>query len=247
MMEELLKWIGDKEEILIEKENEPIPDDDYEEVMKLLEDHKGFQEEMAKKQPTYDRLTKSVKRRGSVVPAASASPVQVQVTPEHKQGRRPSSRIPKLASPATSFTRERSRDKLTSPGSSFTRSGSTTLDKNHPALLHLSKRWQHLWLLSMERLRRLQEKLERIAIVSTTPCRTGELFYEIFAVVRKRESFLEMKFVTHAVSLFYLSCTLYKEERPSCRCAVSFRLFSTPSSLWMVILFSVNKCFKMCR
>ena len=170
MMEELLQWIGEKEEILIEKENEPIPDDDYEQVMKLLEDHKGFQEEMAKKQPTYDRLTKSVKRRGSVAPAAAASPVQAQVTPDNKQGRR-GSRIPKLtSSPASSFTRERSRDKLTlvtSPGSSFTRSGSTTLDKNHPALLHLSKRWQHLWLLSMERLRRLQEKLERIAIVST--------------------------------------------------------------------------------
>ncbi|CAH3155672.1 unnamed protein product, partial [Pocillopora meandrina] len=122
MMEELLQWIGEKEEILIEKENEPIPDDDYEQVMTLLEDHKGFQEEMAKKQPTYDRLTKSVKRRGSKLTL------------------------------------------VTSPGSSFTRSGSTTLDKNHPALLHLSKRWQHLWLLSMERLRRLQEKLERIAI-----------------------------------------------------------------------------------
>ena len=178
MMEELMQWIGKKEEILIEKENEPIPDDDYEQVMRLLEDHKGFQEEMAKKQPTYDRLTKSVKRRGSAVPAA-ASPGQAQITPEHKQGRRGSSRIPKLASPATSFTRERSRDKLTlitSPGSSFTRSGSATLDKNHPALLHLSKRWQHLWLLSMERLRRLQEKLERIAIVSTVAYKMRDSF-----------------------------------------------------------------------
>ena len=165
MMEELLQWIDVKEGILIEKENEPIPDDDYEEVMKLLDDHKGFQEEMAKKQPTYDRLTKSVKRRSSVAPAAAPAPVTPQPTPEHKQGRR-GSKIPKLASPASSFTRERSREKLTSPGSSFTRSGSTSLDKNHPALLHLSKRWQHLWLLSMERLRRLQEKLERIAIVS---------------------------------------------------------------------------------
>ena len=168
-MGELLQWIDEKEEVLIGKENEPIPDDDYEQVVKLLDEHKGFQEEMAKKQPTYDRLTKSVKRRGSVVPTAAA-PVTSHATPEPKQGRR-GSKIPKLASPATSFTRERSRDKLTSPGSSFTRSGSATIDKNHPALLHLSKRWQHLWLLSMERLRRLQEKLERIAIVST------ELFY----------------------------------------------------------------------
>ena len=172
MMEELLQWIGEKEEVLIEKESEPIPDDDYEQVMKLLDEHKDFQEEMAKKQPTYDKLTKSVKRRGSVAPASNAAPpppvTSSQVTPDYKQGGRRGSKIPKLtpASPSTSFTRERSRDKLTSPGSSFTRSGSATMDKNHPALLHLSKRWQHLWLLSMERLRRLQEKLERIAIVS---------------------------------------------------------------------------------
>ena len=165
MMEELLQWIDTKEGILIEKENEPIPDDDYEEVARLLNDHKGFQEEMATKQPTYDRLTKSVKRRGSVAPVVASAPLTSQSTPEHKQGRR-GSKIPKLASPGTSFTRERSREKLISPGSSFTRSGSTTLDKNHPALLHLSKRWQHLWLLSMERLKRLQELLDRIAIVS---------------------------------------------------------------------------------
>lgn len=163
MMEELLQWIDTKEGILIEKENEHIPDDDYEQVVRLLEDHKGFQEEMATKQPTYDRLTKSVKRRGSVAPVVASAPVTSQSTPEHKQGRR-GSKIPKLASPGTSFTRERSREKLISPGSSFTRSGSTTLDKNHPALLHLSKRWQHLWLLSMERLKRLQELLDRIAI-----------------------------------------------------------------------------------
>ena len=159
MMEHLLHWITDKEQILVEKENEPVVEDDYEQIMKLLEDHKDFQEEMAKKQPTYDRLTKSVKRRSSVT----------QTTPEHKQGRRASSRIPKLASPASSFTREKSREKVlshTGSGSSFTRSGSYTHEKNHPGLALLSKRWQNLWLLSMERLRRLQERLERIAIVS---------------------------------------------------------------------------------
>lgn len=42
MMEELFNWIGRKEEILIEKENELILDDDYEQVMRLLEDYKGF-------------------------------------------------------------------------------------------------------------------------------------------------------------------------------------------------------------
>ena len=159
----------------IEKENEPIPEDDYEQVMKLLDDHKIFQEEMAKKQPTYDRLTKSVKRRGSAV--LTQAPV---ATPDHKQGRRGSSRIPKLASPASSFTREKSREKLLSrggSGSSFTRSSSYTRERSHPGLTVLSKRWQNLWLLSMERLRRLQEKLERIAIVRLPNL---QLFFPLF-------------------------------------------------------------------
>lgn len=214
MMEELLQWIGEKEEVLIEKESEPIPDDDYEQVMKLLDEHKDFQEEMAKKQPTYDKLTKSVKRRGSVAPVSNAAPppsvTSSQVTPDHKQGGRRGSKIPKLTptSPATSFTRERSRDKLTSPGSSFTRSGSATMEKNHPALLHLSKRWQHLWLLSMERLRRLQEKLERIAIVSAQRVcsvqyiivvRSGFVFYFEF---KRIENELGKQGYCHAVKMF---------------------------------------------
>ena len=41
MMEELLQWIDTKEGILIEKENEPIPDDDYEQVARLLDDQIG--------------------------------------------------------------------------------------------------------------------------------------------------------------------------------------------------------------
>ena len=125
---------------------------------------------MSKKQPTYDRLTKSSKRRNGHTPTPTS-------TPEAKPSRRGSSKIPKLASPSSSFARERSREKLlaSSPASgftrekertpSFTRSGSYTRDR-HPGVAHLSKRWQHLWLMSMERLRRLQERLEYLAIVS---------------------------------------------------------------------------------
>ena len=139
----------------------------------MLDEHKEFQEEMAKKQPTYDKLTKSAKRRQSV------APLGMTPEPPKSQARRGSSKIPKLGpggSPASSFTREKSRDKLTPSGAftkekqrtpSFTRSGSNTRDKGHPAMNHLTKKWQHLWLLAMERLRRLQEKLEHIAIVST--------------------------------------------------------------------------------
>ena len=138
---------------------------------------KVYQEDMSKKQPVYDRLTKSSKRRnGHGSPAPHA-------TPESKGGRRGSSKIPKAHSPSSSFAREKSREKLLSaspsPGytrekertPSFTRSGSYTRDR-HPGVALLSKRWQRLWLMSMERLRRLQERLEYLAIVSRLAVRT---------------------------------------------------------------------------
>lgn len=40
LMDELMKWIVVKEETLQEKEKEPIPEEDYEEVKRLLEEHK---------------------------------------------------------------------------------------------------------------------------------------------------------------------------------------------------------------
>lgn len=120
---------------------------------------------MAKKQPNYDRLTKSIKRRKSTARTPEPKTTPSRRTPGS------GSRIPRVSgSPATPGSRERSRDKLYSPAStytsdkertpSFTRSSSN----HHPAVSHLSKKWQHLWLLSMDRLRRLQERLERIAI-----------------------------------------------------------------------------------
>lgn len=121
---------------------------------------------MAKKQPNYDRLTKSIKRRGSATPrVAEIKPL----TPS----RRPvaGSRIPRASGSPATPTRERSRDKLlNSPANSFTREKERTpsftrsSSNTHPAVSHLSKKWQHLWLLSMDRLRRLQERLERISI-----------------------------------------------------------------------------------
>lgn len=43
LMDELLKWIEEKSDELNEKEKEPIPDEDYDEIQLLLDEHKvGF-------------------------------------------------------------------------------------------------------------------------------------------------------------------------------------------------------------
>ena len=152
---------------------------------------------MAKKQPNYDRLTKASKRRLSATK-----------TPEIKQTPRRTatgSRIPRTSpGSVTPVTRERSRDKLHSPGSSFTREKERTpsftrsgSNQHHPAVTHLSKKWQHLWLLSMERLRRLQERLDRIAIVS-----------------RASSSFQPCRFLFDIQTLFLFSETSLGEVQP---------------------------------
>jgi hypothetical protein len=41
----------------------------------------------------------------------------------------------------------------------FSRGHSFTRDRS-PARAHLAKHWQHLWLLSLERMRRIQERLD---------------------------------------------------------------------------------------
>ena len=43
----------------------------------------------------------------------------------------------------------------------FSRGHSFTRDKS-PARAHLAKHWQHLWLMSLERMRRIQERLDYI-------------------------------------------------------------------------------------
>ena len=43
----------------------------------------------------------------------------------------------------------------------FSRGHSFTRDKS-PARAHLAKHWQHMWLLSLERMRRIQERLDYI-------------------------------------------------------------------------------------
>ncbi len=61
MIEELMVWIATEEEILIESENMPLPDD-YDKLHEMLEELNQKQEEALSKQPDYDKVIKNAKK-----------------------------------------------------------------------------------------------------------------------------------------------------------------------------------------
>ena len=99
-----------------------------------------FQDNLTTKQPEYDQIMSSSKRRQVAEPA---------VTKKHE--------TPSKTRPGWSKTRIPRNTASSQPV--FNRGHSFTRDKS-PARAHLAKHWQHLWLLSLERMRRIQERLD---------------------------------------------------------------------------------------
>ena len=61
LIDELMSWITTEEEILIELDSIPLPDD-YDALFTLIEEHKQRQEKATFKQPDFDKIVKSAKR-----------------------------------------------------------------------------------------------------------------------------------------------------------------------------------------
>ena len=95
---------------------------------------------MTTRQPDYDKIMRSSKRR--------------QPATDSQKRDSPSKIRPAWSRTRTSRTSQSSQP-VFSRGHSFTR------DKS-PARANLAKHWQRLWLLSLERMRRIQEKLDYI-------------------------------------------------------------------------------------
>lgn len=102
-----------------------------------------FQDNLTTRQPDYDQIMRSSKRRQL---AAEPNATRKHETPSKVRPSWGKTRIPRNAP---------SSQPVFSRGHSFTR------DKS-PARAHLAKHWQHLWLLSLERLRKIQERLDYI-------------------------------------------------------------------------------------
>nr|KAF6362750.1 dystonin [Pipistrellus kuhlii] len=136
LLEALLTWLQWAETTLSDKDKEPIPQE-IEEVKALIAEHQTFMEEMTRKQPDVDKVTKTYKRR-------AADPSSLQ------------SHIPVL-------DKGRTGRKRYTPASNLYPSGSQTqIETKNPRVNLLVSKWQQVWLLALERRRKLNDALDRL-------------------------------------------------------------------------------------
>ncbi|XP_064217034.1 dystonin isoform X19 [Aotus nancymaae] len=135
LLEALLAWLQWAETTLTDKDKEVIPQE-IEEVKALIAEHQIFMEEMTRKQPDVDKVTKTYKRR-----AADPSSLQSHI-PVLDKGRAGRKRF---------------------PASSLYPSGSQTqIETKNPRVNLLVSKWQQVWLLALERRRKLNDALDRL-------------------------------------------------------------------------------------
>ncbi|XP_026362957.3 dystonin isoform X18 [Ursus arctos] len=135
LLEALLAWLQWAETTLSDRDKEVIPQE-IEEVKALIAEHQNFMEEMTRKQPDVDKVTKTYKRR-----AADPSSLQSHI-PVLDKGRAGRKRF---------------------PASSLYPSGSQTqIETKNPRVNLLVSKWQQVWLLALERRRKLNDALDRL-------------------------------------------------------------------------------------
>ncbi|XP_006835798.1 PREDICTED: dystonin isoform X2 [Chrysochloris asiatica] len=135
LLEALLAWLQWAETTLSDKDKEVIPQE-IEEVKALIAEHQTFMEEMTRKQPDVDKVTKTYKRR-------TADPSSLQ------------SHIPVLDKGRAARKRF--------PASSLYPSGSQAqIETKNPRVNLLVSKWQQVWLLALERRRKLNDALDRL-------------------------------------------------------------------------------------
>nr|XP_023651005.1 dystonin isoform X2 [Paramormyrops kingsleyae] len=133
LLEKLLGWLQWAETTLSEKDKEPLPQE-IEEVKALIAEHQTFMEEMTRKQPDVDKITKTHKRKAE-------TPIQSQI-PILDKGR---------------TGRKRSPTQGMYPSAS-----QTQIETKNPRVNLLVSKWQQVWLLALDRRRKLNDALDRL-------------------------------------------------------------------------------------
>ncbi|XP_040284528.1 dystonin isoform X15 [Bufo bufo] len=135
LLESLLQWLQWAETTLNEKDKEDIPEE-IDEVKALIAEHQAFMEDMTRKQPDVDKVTKTYKRKA----------------PELTTGQ---SQIPVLGKGRTGRKR--------SPTPNLYPSGAqSSIETKNPRVNLLVSKWQQVWLLALERRRNLNDALDRL-------------------------------------------------------------------------------------
>ncbi|XP_068580005.1 dystonin isoform X1 [Cebidichthys violaceus] len=135
LLENLLTWLQWAETNLNDKDKEQLPQE-LEEVKGLIAEHQAFMEEMTRKQPDVDKITKTHKRKAAVEP-----PIQSHI-PVLDKGRTGRKRSPTQTMYASA----------TQP----------PIETKNPRVNLLVTKWQHVWLLALDRRRKLNDALDRL-------------------------------------------------------------------------------------
>ncbi|XP_032435994.1 microtubule-actin cross-linking factor 1 isoform X17 [Xiphophorus hellerii] len=122
LLEELLSWLQWAETTLVQRDTEPLPQD-IPQLKTLITEHQTFMEEMTRKQPDVDKVTKSYKRKPAEPPSSLA---------ERRGARKHQQQQPSMQ-----------------------------LSGGNPRLNQLCARWQQVWLLALDRQRKLNDALDR--------------------------------------------------------------------------------------
>nr|XP_032645521.1 microtubule-actin cross-linking factor 1 isoform X29 [Chelonoidis abingdonii] len=131
LLEELLAWIQWAETTLIQRDQEPMPQN-IEQVKALISEHQFFMEEMTRKQPDVDRVTKTYKRKAT-------EPAHGPFIEKSRSSRKSLSHTAPPPMPVFSQS-----------------------ETKNPRINQLSARWQQVWLLALERQRKLNDTLDRL-------------------------------------------------------------------------------------
>nr|XP_057902366.1 microtubule-actin cross-linking factor 1 isoform X20 [Doryrhamphus excisus] len=123
LLEELLSWLQWAETTLVQRDTEALPQD-IPQLKNLITEHQMFMEEMTRKQPDVDKVTKSYKRKPAEAPSNLA---------ERRGGRKQQQQ-----------------------------QAAVPLSGANPRLNQLCARWQQVWLLALDRQRKLNDDLDRL-------------------------------------------------------------------------------------
>nr|XP_043908241.1 microtubule-actin cross-linking factor 1 isoform X15 [Solea senegalensis] len=125
LLEELLSWLQFAETTLVQSDAEALPQD-IPQLKTLITEHQMFMEEMTRKQPDVDKVTKTYKRK----PAEASSSLS-----ERRGARKQQQQHQQAA---------------------------MQLSGGNPRLNQLCARWQQVWLLALDRQRKLNDALDRL-------------------------------------------------------------------------------------
>ncbi|XP_076019131.1 dystonin isoform X3 [Genypterus blacodes] len=135
LLESLLTWLQWAETNLDNKDKDALPQE-IEEIKGLIAEHQAFMEEMTRKQPDVDKITKTHKRKSAVEPQIQS---HIPVPDKGRAGRK--------RSPTQTM---------------YTSATQPPIETKNPRVNLLVSKWQHVWLLALERRRKLNDALDRL-------------------------------------------------------------------------------------